>query len=194
MHYKEAMSISSVVDGAIKCTYAMLYDKEGNRVFCLQNKNFGKTIVDINRHFYEDAEPKDVDEIMPQGEYDSLKLSILSTASGVKEPVCVAKRYVDGYRVPVILTTPVEKLFERVVAAAERYHERKQDKESEYLLNRRKQQLADIRSGKEFYVKVKTMEWHPTNIINLSSDLVKKSQALKKAKNIMAVSSAVTIF
>lgn len=39
MTYNEAMAIGSAADGVVKCTYAMIYDRDGNRVFSMNNAN-----------------------------------------------------------------------------------------------------------------------------------------------------------
>lgn len=39
MEYREALHIGSKADGVIKCTYATIYDAQGNKLFSLQNVN-----------------------------------------------------------------------------------------------------------------------------------------------------------
>lgn len=44
MTYRESLKIGSSAEGIIKCTYARLYDKNGNNLFSLQRKKAGRYV------------------------------------------------------------------------------------------------------------------------------------------------------
>ena len=60
MTYQEAKSVSDVCLGYIKCTYAEIFDKDGNKLFSLQAANVGDVPVVVTDGTADVAEQKNV--------------------------------------------------------------------------------------------------------------------------------------
>lgn len=196
MKYKEAMAIGSVVDGVIKCTWAMVYDAAGNKVYSLQNRNYSK---DTTVAYYEggngDVKGGDV------------SLNLAFTQQRVFESVCTARTYVDGYKVPVTLNANVLSAFRQSVKNMQTQIERMEKIDATLVHPRyasyisglkagielRQKQIADIEAGKEFWVKVKAFEWYPLNTQGISSEVEQAEAELKRAKQLLAASAVATV-
>lgn len=220
MKYKEAMAIGNVLDGIIKCSWAAIYDADGNKLFTLQDKRFqsrvllanGVKTLEDNNYRNEEIDDK-----------DNVALSLTFSEQGVSQSVCECRRYVDGYRVPVVLNKKVLRVFESARDIAESKYKsfkkildelEKNPKEDtpwdnsystklrnytghvekwKNLLAKREKQIADIEAGKEFWVKVKAFEWYPLNTQNVSSEVRKAEADLKRAKQLLAASAVATV-
>lgn len=199
MMYKEAMAIGNVLDGIIKCTWATIYDAEGNKVFTLQNRNFSKMYTSTTT-YYEGKESS-------VNRFDDIDLNLAFTQDKVFESVVTCRRFVDGYRVPVTINANVLNVIKK---AADRRRENRDKlldtieqyptsfaaniaRQRLYETERRDKQITDIEAGKEFWVKVKAFEWYPLNTQNVSLEVQQAESDLKRAKQLLAVSAVATV-
>lgn len=203
MKYKEAMAIGNVLDGIIKCTWATIYDVDGNKVFTLQNRNFSKTVTSTTAYY--EGRDSNIDR------FDNIDLNLAFTRDKVFESVVTCRRYIDGYRVPVTINANVLSVLKHVVERSDEEHNAllsamksilEKDptalgatmiRQKLYKLERREKLVADIEAGKEFWVKVKAFEWYPLNTQNVSSEVRKAEADLKRAKQLLAASAVATV-
>lgn len=219
MKYKEAMAIGSVLDGVIKCTWAEIFDAEGNKVFTLQDKRFHDRMLTATgkKVLVDNGNNEDIDS------KDNVSLDLVYSEQGVSQSVCECRRYVDGYRVPVVLNAKVLRVFQSAMDTAEHKYSKYKEvldgllanpqEEHQWdisystklqnaranvskwssLLEKREKQIADIEAGKEFWVKVKAFEWYPLNTQNVSSEVQQAEADLKRAKQLLAASAVATV-
>lgn len=106
MKYKQAFCCSNAVDGIIKCTWAKIYDENGDTVFTLVNKRFTKDTIVPAGDYYHNQFGETSDEHYTTsviGQEDRLDLDLAWTSARIFEPVVKCTEFVDGYRVPVQL-------------------------------------------------------------------------------------------
>lgn len=107
MKYKEAMCMASSVDGIIKCTWAKVYDAEGNDVFTLVNNRFSKeTVIPVGEDYYHDRDGMQQDvhyDVQESGSGTQISMDLAWTTEKIFEAVVNCTEFVDGYRVPVTL-------------------------------------------------------------------------------------------
>lgn len=100
MRYDDALAIGTVVEGIIKCTWAMVYDENGNKLFALQAHRYQVAAAGVTVDYLGD-------KIATGEKIDTDNLYLTTTDSGISEAVVCANKYVYAYKVPVILTSQV---------------------------------------------------------------------------------------
>lgn len=201
--YTESLSIGTVAEGIIKCSWATIYDKDGAKIFTLQNRNFSReTIIPDKDRVWNKVDPGD---FTGNANY---ALNLAWTTERLFEPVVVAREYHKGRMVPVELTPNAKlaildilrlkkKWWESKIEAAKNskhYVDQKLLARLESEANRTQAAIDYVSNLTTVYVKPKVFTWYPLNTFALTgTDVEEAKQAYEKSKKLLAVSAATII-
>ena len=185
MTYNEALQIGTKADGAIRGTYARLYDENGNVLFSLQRADVQETFFSELQHsFMGDGESllKEDEIVVSDGGIYYFekgwinKLKELGTGVCLDLPIVVAETKSDGALVPVRL---VEETRQLILSK---------------IINKSYQSFIDILKNNDVvYVNPNAFDWNALNVKNYSDILKQAEDKMNVAKAAIMVAGAVTI-
>lgn len=203
MWYKAALSFGKA-EGTVQCTYAIIYDKEGNKLFALQRKNFenrsGGMNAQQNAWFQEEFENGNYGwDAANNGAmvytgasqeglfyWDSGSAQTEFTDTGyltIDFPLVLAKEWSGERLVPVTLLPEAVGYIKRTLQSVQtRRHREKWIALAERL-----------NEYETFYVKPAAFNWHPIDVSIKTEQLKKAENDLNAAKAILAAAGVATI-
>lgn len=207
MDYKEALTIGRVAEGTIKCTFATLYDKNGERLFSIQRVpalKFQDKLYDENGYFkgYDKERFEYFAKVAEtaRGDFDySIQLGIVY-ASGQPQ---------DGKLVPVKLTDEAYVYLRNAIMTSKKYPvtevvERKlksglivKEKVTTYEVKAKYKHILDLMDQDSltaepmFYIKPIAFDWHASVVSD--SNYENADKKFSYAKKILFIALAANL-
>lgn len=203
MEYREALHIGSKADGVIKCTYATIYDAQGNKLFSLQNVNaqYGVTY----EGGYSEGESNKQDMIITQltpdvyfadSGFGGVTSGDADIRGGItmKVPLVEITTISNARLVPAKLTAEGKKL---IINACKNVR----------VVNAKYKKLIEVlESNQTIYVKPAAFDWHATDVknativdqdgktIDLDAAIEQAKKKMDTAKALLAGAAITNIF
>lgn len=203
MEYREALHIGSKADGVIKCTYATIYDAQGNKLFSLQNVNAQYGVE--YEGGYSEGESNKQDMIITQlspdvyfadSGFGGVTSGDADIRGGItmKVPLVEITTISNERLVPAKLTTEGKKL---IIDACKNVR----------VVNAKYKKLIEVlESNQTIYIKPAAFDWHAVDITNatimdqdgktidLDAAIAQAKKKMDTAKALLAGAAITNIF
>ena len=204
MWYKAALGFGNS-EGTIQCTYAIIYDADGNKLFALQRKGFEKRsggmstqqnawLQEENGNGNYDQDISNWGGLVYTGSsqeglfyWDSGSAMTDFATTGyltIDFPLVLAKEWSGERLVPVTLLPEAVAFIKRTLTSIQ----------GRTMKNPKWIELANrLNTTETFYVKPAAFNWHPIDIRVNTGRLKKAEENLNKAKALLAAAGVATI-